>query len=744
MGALKQFGLFQRLIVLTRSIPRGSHRYGSSNAAQKIRNVGIMAHIDAGKTTTTERMLYYAGYTSHLGEVHDGDTVMDYMEQERDRGITIQSAAITFPWKDHQVNLIDTPGHVDFTIEVERALRVLDGGVVVLDGSAGVEAQTMTVWRQAQRNAVPRIAFVNKMDKPNCNWNLSLESIQKRLNRRPLFIQKPIGIGKSFTGLLDLVEQSAMIWDSSLSEKFGRNFKVISFDSPDCPKDLSEEGRQGRMDLIGHLSDVYPEIAEKVLTEELVSNDLLKQSLRAEVLDPESQNLVTLCGSAYKNIGVQPLMDGIVDYLPSPKDMKYPFLKIYGTNFCGLVFKIIHDPNKGALNFVRVYQGRLEEGTTIYNMTRGTSEKVTQLMVAFADDFKAVSAVEAGNIAVIGGLRETFTGDTLVPSSSRAKQVVQEWKKDPRGMASPYLSGISVPNPVFYCSIEPIAVRFQTSLDKALANLVREDPSLHVNLNKETGQTVLSGMGELHLEIIRDRIHKEYKVETDLGELMIAYRETPSQSLRQTVNFEKKIYDTNIVVNIDLSLKVGPRNEIQPSSLKFSKNKDDALQLEALKPFQVKALWKGYSDGIEMGPILGYPVLNAFFTLHSVELCREATPPLISAAMGNAMNHLMQASSMVLLEPIMRLDITVEKEAMPILNQDILRRRGTIENTDLLGELNTLTAFAPLAELRGYSNHVRTITSGKAFFGMEFSHYESMSEVNQKKAIEDVTGFAPI
>ncbi|TRY62967.1 hypothetical protein TCAL_04925 [Tigriopus californicus] len=703
-----------------------------------------MAHIDAGKTTTTERMLYYAGYTSHLGEVHDGDTVMDYMEQERDRGITISSAAITFPWNDHQVNLIDTPGHVDFTIEVERALRVLDGGVVVLDGSAGVEAQTMTVWRQAQRNGVPRIAFINKMDKPNCDWDLSLQSIQKRLNRRPLLIQKPIGQGKSFTGLLDLVEKSALIWDSSSSEKFGRNYRVISFDSPECPRDWSEEGRQGHMDLIGHLSDGHPDIAERVLMDESISNQLLKTSLRAEVLNPESQNLVTLCGSAYKNIGVQPLMNGIVDYLPSPKDIRYPFLKIYGSHFCGLVFKIIHDPNKGALNFVRVYQGRLEEGASIYNMTRGTSEKVTQLMVAFADDFKAVSAVEAGNIAVIGGLRDTFTGDTLVPSSSKARNVVQEWEKNPRGLVSPYLSGISVPNPVFYCSIEPIAVRYQTALEKALANLVREDPSLHVNLSKETGQTVLSGMGELHLEIIRDRILKEYKVETDLGELMIAYRETPTTSLRQTVNYAKKIYDTNIAIQIDLSLNVGAPNEIQPSSFKFSKTKDDSTQLETLKAFQIKAIWKGYNDGIELGPILGYPVLNSCFTLHSVELCREATPPLISAAMGYAMNQLMKEASMVLLEPIMRLDVTVEKEAMAVLNQDILRRRGTIEDTDLLGELNSMTAFAPLAELRGYSNHVRTITSGKAFFGMEFSHYEGMTEANQRKAIEDVTGFAPM
>eukprot|EP00095_Tigriopus_kingsejongensis_P002121 maker-scaffold447_size167621-snap-gene-0.48 protein:Tk02121 transcript:maker-scaffold447_size167621-snap-gene-0.48-mRNA-1 annotation:"ribosome-releasing factor mitochondrial-like" len=734
-----RLGLLRRVVRRAR-LSTGCRPHGSTSAQARIRNVGIMAHIDAGKTTTTERMLYYAGYIPHVGEVHDGDTVMDYMEQERDRGITITSAAITFPWQGHQINLIDTPGHVDFTIEVERALRVLDGGIVVLDGSAGVEAQTMTVWRQAQRYAVPRIAFINKMDKANADFERSLASIEKRLHRTPLLLQRPIGVGRSFSGILDVVSQSIITWTP---ESGGKEFQVIPMDSPECPGELAEAGLLARMDLIGQLSDFSPEIAELVLSDADVPNDLIKQHLRAEVLKPTSQCLVTLCGSAYKNVGVQPLMDAIVDYLPSPHETPYPFLRLYGENFCGLVFKITHHPQKGALSFVRVYQGSLKEGANVYNMNRGVTERIGKLMVAFADEFRDVKCVDAGNIAVIAGLKETFTGDTLVPSASQAKAVVQAWEAEPGDLPSPYLSEITIPDPVFFCSVEPESMRGQLTLDRALTNLVREDPSLHVSQNPDTGQTVLSGMGELHLEIIRDRIEKEYKIEVDLGQLMIAYRETCVQGIRQRVEFKKKIFDTPVEINVDLSLKLGPSEELAKCQLTLSTHRDESADLEKVRPKQMKAIKKGFQDGVAVGPILGYPVLNAHFTLHAIAINREATPPFISAAVSNAVKVLLEEAGAVLLEPVMRLEFTAEKDVVAILSHDILRRRGSLEHTDLKGEMGTVVALAPLAELKGYSSHVRTITSGKAFFGMEFSHYQTMDEAEQNKAIEDVTGFAP-
>jgi elongation factor G len=518
--------------------------------------VGILAHIDAGKTTTTERMLYYAGFMTRVGEVHRGDTVMDFMEQERDRGITISAAAITFLWQRNQINLIDTPGHVDFTVEVERALRVLDGAVVVLDASAGVQAQTMTVWRQANRHRVPRIAFLNKLDKANASVDHSLATMRSKLGVEPLLVQIPLGHGSSFKGVIDLIDMRLLTWSKDSDVSWGKQYAATPLLEGHELFAMAAEERTRLIDRIGDFDDTVARAVLETECYESVSAKLLKDALRRITLK-NSSALVTLCGSAFKNISVQPLLDAVVDFLPSPSDVEQRFLAYFPADaFCGLAFKIVHHPQKGVLTFIRVYSGKLTEGDNLFNMNRNAAEKTVRLMIAFADDFKVVKEVAAGNIAVVSGLKETITGDTLVHKASVAREAAKKWSEQSDGSGDEgHLPGVPVPDPVFYCSVEPPSAMYQKQLDLALANLVREDPSLGVRTDLETGQTVLSGMGELHLEIIKDRILKEYKIEADLGPLSIAYREAPTKTAIATTVFNRRILDKSYELSVEMSVE---------------------------------------------------------------------------------------------------------------------------------------------------------------------------------------------
>ena len=681
-----------------------------------IRNVGIMAHIDAGKTTTTERMLYYAGYMANLGEVHDGDTVMDYMEQERDRGITITSAAITFPWKKHQINLIDTPGHVDFTVEVERALRVLDGGIVILDASAGVQAQTLTVWRQARRNKIPKIIYINKLDKKNANLNESLNSIRDKLRVQPLLTQLPLyNDDKKIHGIADLIKMEKYIWDQSTNGKTFETTPIVE----DCQ--LFDSASKSRCALIDEICNYDDALAEELINSdnhESISGPSIEKSLQNISLDNKA--IVTTLGSSFKNIGVQNLLDAAINFLPHPS--KYDC-----KDFIGMAFKIIHHPNKGCLSFIRVYGGSLKQGDTIYNVNRGIAEKITKLMVAFADDFKDVKEVTDGNIAVVSGLNESITGDTLVKSKSSDAIKFGE------------MGGIVVPSPVMYCSIEPPSMSQQNKLDLALKNLCREDPSLRVKLNEDTGETIVSGMGELHLEIILDRIKTEYKVEADMGQPMVAYKETISEDepVELIYNFERNILgkDQKVVVGLRCSRD---EESINPT-FNYSKRNEEKLKLNSLKPWQLKAIKNGFNFSISSGPLINAPVLNVKFELFKVEIQPGTKDTMISSAVGNAVKEILMDAGPKLLEPVMKLEIlSADSKITGRIRNELMNKRGQLISEDLNSEgLNCIEILVPLSELSGYSTKLRTWTSGQAFLGMELDHYAFVDETEQERIVND-------
>ena len=840
------------------------------NALTNVRNVGIIAHIDAGKTTTTERMLYYAGLTKTVGEVHDGNTVTDFMEAERERGITITAAAITFPWTlinptvvngynqaatqpPHIINLIDTPGHVDFTVEVERALKVLDGAVVILDASAGVQAQTITVWRQADGKHVssiakenshsssrlPRIIFLNKMDKNNANFEMSIKSIREKLGSQPIIIQMPIFIKSiedkmEFRGLVDLVQMEALIWsgkNNKICQDWGKNFTTIpllhsQFSTPEINQEhlenIMKNATVSRAKLIDQLCDFDENFATLFLESydceyKLIPKKDIEHSLRKIVMSYPNETVVVCLGSAYKNIGVQPLMDAIVRYLPSPKDciqenkILDKTMSKSGPGFCAMVFKIMHPvhlkhlksklgASNAGLAFVRVYSGRLSEGDTIYSFRRSNmskefvkiKEKAAKLYIAFADDFRSVKHIDEGHIGVISGLKESATGDILLSANNiNIADLENDSEEDGVFINFPYLH---IPDPVIYATIEPGSMSQLKKLEFALANIEREDPSLRVNYigatnssengdknsgskpsssHGEDGQIVLSGMGELHLEVILDRIKREYKVDADFGPFMVSYKETILVKDRAVVEFERNILGKNMKVIFDISVlpviqneqgkHIG--NEIDTLSiggkrpgLKYRlENADNENSVLQLKKWQLKAIQRGFENAIASGPLLGCSLVDVDFTLHSAQFRGEgfstATDTILSVAMENAIKQLCMKSSSNrhdsnarLLEPVMRLHITSDQDQMPKIIQDlIVNRRGQLDSQyqaqEESGLVTTRIVFVPLSELRGYSSYLRSLTSGRAFYGMELSHYASMSDTAEQKAIQEVTGF---
>ncbi|XP_045665702.1 ribosome-releasing factor 2, mitochondrial isoform X3 [Ursus americanus] len=664
----------------------------------KIRNIGIMAHIDAGKTTTTERILYYSGYTRSLGDVDDGDTVTDFMAQERERGITIQSAAVTFDWKGYRVNLIDTPGHVDFTLEVERCLRVLDGAVAVFDASAGVEAQTVTVWRQADKHKIPRICFLNKMDKTGASFKYAVESIREKLKAKPLLLQLPLGEGKAFKGVVDVVSKEKLLWNRQSED--GKDFeRKPLLEMSDA--ELLKETTEARNDLIEQVADLDDEFADLVLGEFSENFDLLPaEKLQTAIhrVTLAQTAVPVLCGSALKNKGVQPLLDAITMYLPSPEERNYEFL-----------------------------------------------ERISRLLLPFADQHIEIPSLTAGNIALTVGLKHTATGDTIVSSKSSAlaaaRRAEREGEKKHRQNNEAerlLLAGVEIPEPVFFCTIEPPSVARQPDLDYALKCLQREDPSLKVKLDPDSGQTVLCGMGELHIEIIHDRIKREYGLETYLGPLQVAYRETILNAVHATDTLDRTVGDKRHLVTVELEVKPIETSSVVPV-IKYA-----ASVSEDLPKVSQEAVENGIHSACLQGPLLGSPIQDVAITLHSLVIHPGTSTTMISACVSRCVQKALKKADKQVLEPLMNLEVTVTRDYLSPVLADLAQRRGTIQEIQTRQENKIVIGFVPLAEIMGYSTVLRTLTSGSATFALELCNYQAMNPQDQTTLLSRRSGLTRV
>ncbi|XP_036888108.1 ribosome-releasing factor 2, mitochondrial isoform X2 [Sturnira hondurensis] len=707
----------------------------------KIRNIGIMAHIDAGKTTTTERILYYSGYTRSLGDVDDGDTVTDFMAQERERGITIQSAAVTFDWKGYRVNLIDTPGHVDFTLEVERCLRVLDGAVAVFDASAGVEAQTLTVWRQADKHQIPRICFLNKMDKTGASFNYAVESIREKLKAKPLLLQLPIGEAKNFKGVVDVVSKEKLLWNSNSED--GKDFERKSLLEMSDPE-LLKEATEARSALIEQVADLDDEFADFVLGEfsenfDLVPAEKLQTAIHRVTLARTA--VPVLCGSALKNKGVQPLLDAITMYLPSPEERSYEFLQWYKGDLCALAFKVLHDKQRGPLVFVRIYSGVMKPQSAIHNINGNCTERISRLLLPFADQHVEIPSLTAGNIALTVGLKHTATGDTIVSSKSSALAAARRAgregeKKHKRNSEEErlLLAGVEIPEPVFFCTIEPPSVAKQPDLDHALKCLQREDPSLKVKLDPDSGQTVLCGMGELHIEIIHDRIKREYGLETYLGPLQVAYRETILNPVRATDTLDRTLGDRRHLVTVELEVKPMETSSVMPV-IEYA----ESVSEDILKGSR-EAIENGIHSACLQGPLLGSPIQDVAITLHSLIIHPGTSSTMISACVSRCIQKALKKADKQVLEPLMNLEVTVTRDYLSPVLADLAQRRGHIQEIQSRQDNRVVIGFVPLAEMMGYSTVLRTVTSGSATFALELSNYQAMNPQDQSALLNRRSG----
>jgi elongation factor G len=669
---------------------------------EKTRNIGIMAHIDAGKTTTTERILYYTGINYKLGEVHEGTATMDWMVQEQERGITITSAATTCFWHDHRINIIDTPGHVDFTIEVERSLRVLDGAVAVFCSVGGVEPQTETVWRQADKYGVPRIAFVNKMDRLGADFFRVVKMIEDRLGARPVVLQVPIGAEDKFAGVVDLVTMKALVWqDESLGAKFQEE---------PIPADLQAQAAEYREKLLEAAADSDEAIMEKYLEGKEISTAELRRALRQGALSLKIVPVV--CGSAFRNKGVQPMLDAVVEYLPSPLDIPPVTGVEPGTStpverpakddapFSALAFKIMTDPFVGTLTFFRVYSGSINSGASVYNSTRSKRERIGRLLKMHANKREEIKEVYAGEIAAAVGLRTATTGDTLCDEN---KPVV--------------LESIDFPDPVISIAIEPKSKADQERLGLSLQKLATEDPSFKVRTDEETGQTIISGMGELHLEIIVDRLLREFNVGANVGKPQVAYKETVRKSVEQQGRFVRQTGGRGQYG--DVWIKLDPQ---QPGAgFEFV----DAVKGGAIPREYIPAVEKGIREATENGALAGYPVVDVKVTLfdgsyHDVDSSEIA----FKIAGSMAFKEATRKANPVLLEPIMSVEVVVPEEFMGDVIGDISSRRGKVLGMDTRPAAQAIDARVPLAQMFGYATDLRSMTQGRATYTMQFSHYE--------------------
>ncbi|XP_019855014.1 PREDICTED: ribosome-releasing factor 2, mitochondrial-like isoform X2 [Amphimedon queenslandica] len=702
-------------------------REASSNlreSLESIRNVGIMAHIDAGKTTTTERILFCSGFTRYLGEVDDGDTVMDYMKQERERGITINSAAITFDWKGYKLNLIDTPGHIDFTFEVERVLRVLDGAVALLDGAAGVQVQTTCVWEQANSYGIPRIAFINKMDKQHACCYKAVESMENKFHQTPILIQYPLGKGKEFSGVVDLVSLTVYIWegkyDDSKTVAFPLKYEGISElsqfleENKDIAMDsVLNEVFTARQKMIDQLAMHDDSVLEVVMTDGyqplLLNESAITDSLRRVTC--EGIAVPVLMGSSLRNVGVTLLIDAIANYLPSPSDRVID-LPDSLKSFYAFAFKVIHDKSRGPLVFLRIYSGSVTPSTLLYNATQDKTERVSKVLLALADEYKEMKVMSEGNIAVVAGLKHTMTGDTLVLSKELKDDVLSSVNK---------LKAPVIPQPMFFCTIEPDSSGQQEDLDHALSCITREDPSLRVSYDSESGQTVLSGMGELHLEVTLDRIINEYKISARLGELQIAYRESPTLTVKES-DHVKRVHKNQVQeINVELTLS--------PSSVSGSEPVVD-IHTSPLSDEIRGAITNGVKLACTHGPIFSYPVIQVQVSIDSISISPNATLPAISSVISQCVSKAMKVAGMQLLEPFMKLEIKVPNSYLsPVLSELTGHRRGIVSDVrDDDNDSKQLSVSVPLSSLKGYSTKLRSITSGTGSFVSQFSHYEPVPE----------------
>ncbi|XP_075983311.1 mitochondrial ribosome recycling factor 2 [Anticarsia gemmatalis] len=740
------------------------HRFYSSNEGKEknIRNIGILAHIDAGKTTTTERMLFYSGTIRSMGEVHHGNTVTDYMEQERQRGITITSAAVSFPWRDSQINLIDTPGHIDFTMEVEQSLAVLDGAVIVLDASAGVEAQTLTVWRQASGYRVPRILYLNKMDRSDASAAACARSVRDKLHAEPLLLHTDVRHEDKLIGLIDLLSLEEVIWTHGRGQNFSRRRLTEKEDGRKW-----ESAMTAHKELVDTLSGIDDQLADTIIAQETldIKPKELEQAIRRSTLSMKAFPL--LCGSSYKNIGVQTLMDGIISYLPSPAE-GHKLYRTFTNDLAARAFKVQHDDQRGVLTFLRLYSGEISKGQKIYNLGQDKSEQIGALYVALADEYKPVEKVTAGNIAVVSSLKGTMTGDLVTSTqaaATRAKTHLAKWLQEPGAkdqlmlpsarqrlqametepsneeLADVLLGiGTTIPEPVFLCSIEPPSVSQQTALEAALAELQREDPSLRVTTDPDSGQMVLAGMGELHLDIIKERIIREYKIDVELGPLQIAYREALLGAARHTQLVDRKMGGNRQFCKITMSaknVKGVPHDKI----LKLDKSGDSAANLSHLHPRHLSAIKQGVSTAIMHGPKLGCPVVDVQVTLHWFEIGRGTSDSVVTAGVAQCLRKVFEASESMLLEPVMSLEVVSPESHSSRVLADLARRRTIIQHIHVRHQNKVIDCLAPLSELLGYSSTLRSLSSGLATFTMEFHSYQQMSPYDEEKAIKSVTGF---
>ncbi len=684
---------------------------------QKMRNIGIMAHIDAGKTTTTERILYYTGRTHKIGEVHEGTATMDWMAQEQERGITITSAATTCQWRDIQINIIDTPGHVDFTAEVERSLRVLDGAVAVFDAVAGVQPQSETVWRQADKYSVPRVCFINKMDRIGADFYHSVQTIIDRLGARPVPIQIPVGAEDQFKGVVDLVKMTARLWrDETLGAKY---------DDVEIPAELLDKAKEYREALVEAVSESDDALFEKFVNGEAITEAELQAGIRKATI--AQKIFPVICGSSFKNKGVQNMLDAVCDYLPSPLDVP----PMMGTSvddknvqmerkaddndpFSALVFKIMTDPFVGQLAFIRVYSGKVNAGESIFNVAKGRKERIGRLVKMHANKREDITDILAGDICAVVGLKSVITGDTICDENNPI-----------------ILEAIDFPEPVIQLAIEPKTKADQEKLGMAIAKLVQEDPTLRVSTDAETGQTILAGMGELHLEIIVDRMKREFNVEANVGKPQVAYRETIRNMSEYEYTHKKQTGGSGQYAKV--LLRVEPKE----GDFEFV---NDVRGGTIPKEF-IPAIQKGVAETLESGVMAGYPMSGIRVTViegayHEVDSSEMAFKICASICAKEAFRK----AKPVLLEPVMRVEVVVPDDYQGTVNGDLISRRGRLEGTELRGNTTLIKSMVPLSEMFGYATDIRSRTQGRGSFTMHFGQYEEVPRNIAEEIVAKVQG----
>jgi len=672
----------------------------------KYRNIGIMAHIDAGKTTTTERVLYYTGKEHKIGEVHDGAATMDWMEQEQERGITITSAATTCFWKDHRINIIDTPGHVDFTIEVERSLKVLDGAVAVFDGVAGVEPQSETVWRQADKYKVPRMCFVNKLDRTGANFFMCVDMIRERLGAKPLLLQLPIGLEADLKGVVDLVKMKGIIWND---ESLGAKFEEV-----EIPENLKEEAEKYRKELVETAVEQDEDLMAAYLDGKDISEGDLKKCIRKGTLDFSFVPIV--CGSAFKNKGVQPLLDAVVDYLPSPLDIgeitgtkpgtKDEIVRKFGNSepFSALAFKVANDPFVGSLTFIRIYSGTLNAATGVMNTSKDKEERVGRMLLMHANDREDIKTASTGDIVALAGLKHTITGHTLSDPSNPI-----------------LLEPMDFPDPVIEIAVEPKTKADQEKMGEALARLAKEDPSFRVSSDNESGQTIIKGMGELHLDIIVDRMKREFKVEANIGAPQVAYRETIQGTATVDYTHKKQSGGAGQFAKVKLS--------VEPLDPGKGREIENIVKGGAIPKEFIPGVEKGIEGVADSGILAGFPMLDYKVTIidglhHDVDSSGLAFE--IAGRMG--FKDACTKAGLKLLEPIMKVEVVTPEDHMGDVIGDLNSRRGQIGSTDKRGNATVINAMVPLANMFGYVNNLRSMSQGRAQYTMTFDHYEKVPQ----------------